>query len=314
MLALAAPLHLGIVLAIVAGIAAGLTASRAASAVAPARGGRAMTVWIVILAAAAGSYLFRLSMIVLADRYTLPPALERATGFVAPAAFAALAAAGIATACVGVGATQAAAPWRPGRGGHRGAPYRLRLCRDPRRNAGAVDRDRPAAQLIHALERTGANPPMYRTNRSRHDVVIVGGRVAGSATALLLARLGHDVVVVDRALFPSDTLSTHSIARSGVVQLNRWGLLDAVLDSGVPAIRQVAFHAGGEPVTRQLGHKSGVDLLVAPRRYVLDTILATAADLAGATVRTGVTVRPAYSAIAAVGRGGVRARPNRRLG
>ena len=176
-------------------------------------------------------------MIVLADRYTLPPALERATGFVAPAAFAALAAAGIATACVGVGATQAAAPRRPGRGGHRGAPYRLRLCRDPRRNAGAVDRDRPAAQLIHALERTGANPPMYRTNRSRHDVVIVGGRVAGSAAALLLARLGHDVVVVDRALFPSDTLSTHSIARSGVVQLNRWGLLDAVLDSGVPAIR-----------------------------------------------------------------------------
>jgi flavin-dependent dehydrogenase len=131
---------------------------------------------------------------------------------------------------------------------------------------------------------------MYRTNRSRHDVVIVGGRVAGSATALLLARLGHDVVVVDRALFPSDTLSTHSIARSGVVQLNRWGLLDAVLDSGAPAIRQVTFHAGGEPVTRQLKHKSGVDLLVAPRRYVLDTILATAADLAGATVRTGVTV------------------------
>jgi flavin-dependent dehydrogenase len=131
---------------------------------------------------------------------------------------------------------------------------------------------------------------MYPTNRRRHDVVIVGGRVAGSATALLLARLGHDVVVVDRTSFPSDTLSTHSIARSGVVQLNRWGLLDAVLDSGAPAIRQVAFHAYGESVTRQLKQRAGVDLLVAPRRYVLDTILATAAELAGATVRTGVTV------------------------
>ncbi|HKE52640.1 MAG TPA: FAD-dependent oxidoreductase, partial [Actinomycetes bacterium] len=54
---------------------------------------------------------------------------------------------------------------------------------------------------------------MYATSHHRHDVVIVGGRVAGSATALLLARLGHDVVVVDRASFPSDTLSTHSIAR-----------------------------------------------------------------------------------------------------
>jgi 2-polyprenyl-6-methoxyphenol hydroxylase-like FAD-dependent oxidoreductase len=131
---------------------------------------------------------------------------------------------------------------------------------------------------------------MYHANRSRHEVVIVGGRVAGSATALLLARLGHDVVVVDRASFPSDTLSTHSIARSGVVQLNRWGLLDAVLDSGAPAIRQITFHADGESVTRQVKHKAGVDLLVAPRRNVLDTILVTAAELAGATVRTGVTV------------------------
>ena len=82
---------------------------------------------------------------------------------------------------------------------------------------------------------------MHTLNRNRRDVVIVGGRVAGSAAAMLLARLGHDVVVVDRASFPSDTISTHSIARSGVVQLRRWGLLDAVLDSGAPAIRQVMF-------------------------------------------------------------------------
>jgi glycine/D-amino acid oxidase-like deaminating enzyme len=56
-------------------------------------------------------------------------------------------------------------------------------------------------------------------NRRPHDVVVVGARVAGSATAMLLARLGHDVVVMDQASFPSDTVSTHSIARSGVVQL-----------------------------------------------------------------------------------------------
>jgi glycine/D-amino acid oxidase-like deaminating enzyme len=118
---------------------------------------------------------------------------------------------------------------------------------------------------------------MYTANRSRHDVVIVGGRVAGSATAMLLARLGHDVVVVDRATFPSDTVSTHSIARSGVVQPHRWGLLDEVVDSGAPAIRQATFHAFGESVTRQIKHKAGLDFLVAPRRYVLDTIIATAA-------------------------------------
>ena len=131
---------------------------------------------------------------------------------------------------------------------------------------------------------------MHISNRSCHDVVIVGGRVAGSATALLLARLGHDVAVVDRASFPSDTVSTHSIARSGVVQLRRWGLLDAVLDSGAPAIRQVTFHAGGESVSRPIRHKAGVGFVVAPRRYVLDTIVATAAERAGADVRPGVTV------------------------
>ena len=131
---------------------------------------------------------------------------------------------------------------------------------------------------------------MQTANRSRHDVVIVGARVAGSATAMLLARLGHDVVVVDQASFPSDTVSTHSIARSGVVQLRRWGLLDDVVDSGAPAIRQVTFNAAGELVSRTIKEKAGVDFLVAPRRYVLDTILATAAEHAGAQVRTGITV------------------------
>jgi 2-polyprenyl-6-methoxyphenol hydroxylase-like FAD-dependent oxidoreductase len=119
---------------------------------------------------------------------------------------------------------------------------------------------------------------MRTASRGRHDVVIVGARAAGAATAMLLARLGHDVVAVDQASFPSDTVSTHSIARSGVVQLRRWGLLDAVLDSGAPAVRQVTFHVGGESVSRAIKHRAGVDLVVAPRRYVLATILAAAAQ------------------------------------
>jgi flavin-dependent dehydrogenase len=130
---------------------------------------------------------------------------------------------------------------------------------------------------------------MQMPNRSRHDVVVVGGRVAGAATAMLLARLGHDVLVLDQASFPSDTVSTHSIARSGVVQLRRWGLLDEVLASGAPAIRQVTFNTGGESTSRTIKDKAGVDLLVAPRRYVLDTLLATAAKHAGAEVHTGIT-------------------------
>jgi 2-polyprenyl-6-methoxyphenol hydroxylase-like FAD-dependent oxidoreductase len=126
--------------------------------------------------------------------------------------------------------------------------------------------------------------------RHRHDVLVVGARAAGAATALLLARQGYDVVVVDRQLLPSDTLSTHQIARPGVVQLHRWGLLDAVLSSGAPALRQITLSAAGESVTRAVKHSSGVDLLVAPRRYILDTLVAQAAADAGATLRLGVTV------------------------
>jgi flavin-dependent dehydrogenase len=129
-----------------------------------------------------------------------------------------------------------------------------------------------------------------RTVRHSHDVVVVGARAAGAATALLLARLGHDVVLLDRAIFPADTLSTHQIARTGVVQLHRWGLLQAVLDSGAPAIREVTFTSAHESVTRRIKHRSAVDMLVAPRRYILDTIVADAAAEAGVAVRFGATV------------------------
>src|SRR5688500_1004877 len=81
---------------------------------------------------------------------------------------------------------------------------------------------------------------------SDHDVVVVGARAAGAATARLLARAGHDVVVLDRAQLPSDTTSTHSLVRGGVVQLSRWGLLDDVLDSGAPPVRSVLFQQYGD--------------------------------------------------------------------
>jgi 2-polyprenyl-6-methoxyphenol hydroxylase-like FAD-dependent oxidoreductase len=124
----------------------------------------------------------------------------------------------------------------------------------------------------------------------RTDVVVVGARVAGSATAMLLARLGHDVLLLDRADLPSDTISTHQIARTGVVALRRWGLLETVLATGAPVLRQVTFHADGGSVTRTVKDRFGVDHLVAPRRYVLDVILAEAAVAAGATLVTGVIV------------------------
>jgi flavin-dependent dehydrogenase len=119
------------------------------------------------------------------------------------------------------------------------------------------------------------------------DVVVVGARCAGAATAMLLARAGHDVLVVDRAQFPSDTISTHSIARPGVVQLARWGLLQAVVDSGAPACRRVDLYSPDGVVTRVVKDRHGTDFLVNPRRVVLDELLLEAALAAGARVLTG---------------------------
>ncbi len=126
---------------------------------------------------------------------------------------------------------------------------------------------------------------------AHHDVIVVGGRCAGAATARLLAARGHDIVVLDRGDLQADPLSTHGLARGGVVQLSRWGLLDEVLASGAPASHQVTFGAEGQETTRPVRDKAGVDLLVAPRRTHLDRILADSARAAGARFRTGLTIR-----------------------
>ena len=83
------------------------------------------------------------------------------------------------------------------------------------------------------------------------DVIIIGARVAGASTALLLARAGLQVLVVDRARRGSDTLSTHALMRGGVLQLRRWGLADRVAATGAPPVRRVTFHYGAEslPIT-----------------------------------------------------------------
>lgn len=126
---------------------------------------------------------------------------------------------------------------------------------------------------------------------NEYDVVVVGARVAGASTAMLLARAGLRVALVDRGSYGSDTLSTHALMRAGVLQLSRWGLLDRVAAAGTPPVRGVTFHyPGAEPVHVSIKPSAGVDALYAPRRHVLDRILVDAAAAAGADVRYGTTV------------------------
>ena len=126
---------------------------------------------------------------------------------------------------------------------------------------------------------------------STYDVIVVGGRVAGASTALLLARAGLSVALVERGRRGSDTLSTHALMRAGVLQLSRWGVLDGIVAAGTPAVRRTVFHhADGEDVDVTIRPRSGVDALYAPRRHLLDRLLVEAAEEAGARVLHGATV------------------------
>ncbi len=77
-----------------------------------------------------------------------------------------------------------------------------------------------------------------------YDVIVVGARCAGAPTAMLLARQGHRVLLVDRATFPSDTVSTHLVHQPGVAALARWGLLDRLVATGCPPISTYLFDFG----------------------------------------------------------------------
>jgi 2-polyprenyl-6-methoxyphenol hydroxylase-like FAD-dependent oxidoreductase len=117
-----------------------------------------------------------------------------------------------------------------------------------------------------------------------YDVIVVGARCAGSPTAMLLARAGYEVLVVDRAAFPSDTVSTHLIHAPGVAALQRWGLLDRVRATGCPPIDSYVFDFGPFTISGTPG------TAYAPRRTVLDALLVDAAAEAGAEVRERFTV------------------------
>ena len=122
-----------------------------------------------------------------------------------------------------------------------------------------------------------------------YDVIVVGARCAGSPTAMLLARRGYKVLVVDRATFPSDTISTHLIHPPGVTALKRWGLLDSVVATGCPAIHTYVFDLGPFALSGTPGPEEA-PVSYGPRRTVLDKLLVEAATGAGADVREGFIV------------------------
>ncbi|WP_268825487.1 NAD(P)/FAD-dependent oxidoreductase [Streptomyces sp. WAC05374] len=122
------------------------------------------------------------------------------------------------------------------------------------------------------------------------DVAIVGARCAGATTAMLLARHGYRVLMLERAEFPRDTLSTLLIHLRGMELLARWGLLKDVLATGCPPLTELSFSAPGIRVEGSVPAEGDARMVCAPRRYALDEVLARAAVRAGAEFRPGVSV------------------------
>ncbi len=125
---------------------------------------------------------------------------------------------------------------------------------------------------------------------TEYDAIVVGARCAGAPTAKLLAEKGYRVLVVDRASFPSDTLSTLVIHATGMAALRRWGLLDEVVATGCPPLDTYTFDFGPVVISGTPHPHEGSSTAYAPRRTVLDKILVDAAARAGAEVREGFTV------------------------
>ncbi len=126
---------------------------------------------------------------------------------------------------------------------------------------------------------------------ARYDVVVVGTRCAGAPLCMLLARRGIKVLGVDRAHFPSDTVSTHFLWPRTTSLLATWQLLDELAATGCPPIHRVTVHYGSLAISGRPSAVEGTAIMFSPRRTVLDQLLVAAARRAGAEMRDGVTFR-----------------------
>src|SRR5689334_9139160 len=108
---------------------------------------------------------------------------------------------------------------------------------------------------------------------------------------MLLAQRGHRVLLVDRATFPSDTMSTHVIKIPGATALKRWGLFDKIVETAkCPPIKKGRFDVGPFALTGWAPPLDGIAADHSPRRATLDKILVDAAVDAGAELREGFSV------------------------
>ena len=125
----------------------------------------------------------------------------------------------------------------------------------------------------------------------KFDAIIVGARSAGAATALLLARAGARVLLVEKGAYGTDTLSTHALMRGAVLALDRWGVLPRIVAAPTPPVHSTTFSYTEHDITVPIEPRFGIDALYAPRRALLDRTLVDAAADSGVEVRYGAAYR-----------------------
>src|SRR5258708_34607540 len=125
---------------------------------------------------------------------------------------------------------------------------------------------------------------------AEYDVIVIGARCGGSPTAMLLARNGYRVLLIDKATFPSDTMSTHFIHSPGVAALARWGILERLEATNCPPVARYSFDFGPVSLSGTPRPTNGRGNAYGPRRIVLDALLVEAAVAAGAERREAFTV------------------------
>ena len=132
---------------------------------------------------------------------------------------------------------------------------------------------------------------------SNYDAIVVGARCAGAPVAMLLARRGHRVLLVDRARFPSDIPHGHYIHRSGPRILAAWGLLPRLEATGCPPVTSFTMDLGDFPLVGEDIGANGIAMGYGPRRSLLDKLLVDAAVEAGVELREAFSVTD-YRAVA----------------
>jgi flavin-dependent dehydrogenase len=119
------------------------------------------------------------------------------------------------------------------------------------------------------------------------DAIIAGAGPAGAMAAIVLARAGARVVVVDRDRFPRDKLCGDTLNPGAVRLLEAYGLRGGPLDCG----RMLkGMHVTGPTASVRAAYGPSSPALAITRR-ALDTWLIDRAVAAGARFESGVTVR-----------------------